>query len=408
MNSYSATRFAPRARQNYGRSQSGKRPFFGKRASQGRNFGNRENIDISRFIKQASQTSAAPANRPIVHKFEDFGFCAALMANINKLGYTQPMPVQDQSMEAVMAGKDIVGLANTGSGKTGAYLLPLIENISKNRRLRVLIVAPTRELAVQINEDFRNFSRGMGLDSAIMVGGMPPRPQIMQLRKSPNFIIGTPGRLKDFQQRKVINFSHFTTVVLDEVDRMLDMGFIGDIKYLVDQVPANHQTLFFSATMPEKTRRLADQFLKDPISVEIQSNRSADNVEQNLIRAGNGASKFEELKKLLEKPEMKKVIIFNETKHGAEKLAKDLSREGYKTEAIHGNKRQNQRQKALDMFRQDRVNILVATDVAARGLDIKEVTHVINYTVPRTFDDYIHRIGRTGRANAKGCAYTFA
>ena len=311
-------------------------------------------------------------------------------------------------MESVIEGRDIVGLANTGSGKTGAYLLPMIEKISKNRKLRVLIIAPTRELAVQINEDFRNFSYGMGLDSAIMVGGIPPRPQIMQLRKNPNFIIGTPGRLKDFQQRRVLNFAHFSTVILDEVDRMLDMGFIEDIKHLLAQVPAEHQTLFFSATMPEKTRRLADQFLNNPVSFSIQSNHSADNVEQNLIRAGSGASKFEELKKLLEKPEMKKVIIFNETKHGVEKLALDLQREGYKAESIHGNKRQNQRQKALSMFRENRVTVLVATDVAARGLDIKDVTHVINYTVPRTFDDYIHRIGRTGRANSKGCAYTFA
>lgn len=406
---YSATRFAPRAKQNFGRTRSGSRPSFNRKGGQGgRNFGNRENIDISRFIKQASQASAAPASSPIKHKFEDFGFCAPIMANIVKLGYTQPMPIQDQTINAVMEGRDIVGLANTGSGKTGAYLLPMIENISKNRKLRVLIIAPTRELAVQINEDFRNFSRGMGLDSAIMVGGMPPRPQMMQLRKSPNFIIGTPGRLKDFQQRRMLNFAYFTTIILDEVDRMLDMGFIEDIKHLMAQVPARHQTLFFSATMPEKTRRLADQFLNDPFSVQIQCNRSADNVEQNLVRAGNGASKFEELKKLLEKPEVKKVIIFNETKHGVEKLTKDLVRDGYKAESIHGNKRQSQRQRALEMFRANQVNVLVATDVAARGLDIKEVTHVINYTVPRTFDDYIHRIGRTGRANAKGCAITFA
>jgi len=370
--------------------------------------GNRENIDISRFIKQASQTTAAPASRPITHKFEDFGFCANIMANIVKLGYTQPMPIQDQSIMSVLEGRDIVGLANTGSGKTGAYLLPMIEKISKNRKLRVLIIAPTRELAVQINEDFRNFSRGMGLESAIMVGGVPPRPQIMQLRKNPNFIIGTPGRLKDFQQRRVVNFAYFSTVILDEVDRMLDMGFIEDIKHLLAQVPEKHQTLFFSATMPEKTRRLASQFLNNPVSFEIESNHSADNVEQNLIRAGNGASKFDELKKLLEKPEMKKVIIFNETKHGAEKLSKDLQREGYKAESIHGDKRQSQRQKALSMFREDKITVLVATDVAARGLDIKDVTHVINYTVPHTFDDYIHRIGRTGRANSKGCAYTFA
>ncbi|MCU0653452.1 MAG: DEAD/DEAH box helicase [Candidatus Pacebacteria bacterium] len=406
MNSHAG--FAPRARQNFGRFQNGRRfASNGKRGGNRKDIG-REHIDVSRFIKQATAPAKITASNPITHAFADFGFNATLAGNIARLGFTVPTPVQDQTIMPALEGRDIVGLANTGSGKTGAYLLPLINNIAKNRKLRVLVIAPTRELAVQINDDFRRFSRGMGLDSAILVGGIPPRPQRLQLRNNPNFIIGTPGRLKDFQQQNVVNFIHFTTVVLDEVDRMLDMGFIEDIKHLMSKVPAAHQTLFFSATMPERARRVADQFLKNPMTFEILSNRSADNVEQNLIRAGQGQEKFDELKKLLDNPGMEKVIIFGDTKHGVEKLSKNLQRDGYKAESIHGGKRQNQRQKTLSLFRENKINVLVATDVAARGLDIKDVTHVINYTVPRTYDDYIHRIGRTGRANAKGCAYTFA
>jgi len=384
----------------------GRRPRFNGRNR--RRDDRRENIDVSRFVKRAAEPGTAGAEQPIAHKFTDFGFVPALAANIQRLGFSEPTPVQDQTILPAMKGRDVIGLANTGSGKTGAYLLPLINMITQNRKLRLLVVAPTRELAIQINDDFRRFSRGMGLESAILVGGIPPRPQIMQLRTGPNFVIGTPGRLKDFQQNKRVNFKSFTMVVLDEVDRMLDMGFIEDIKYLMEQVPENRQTLFFSATMPEKTLKLAGQFLKNPVKIQIKSNRSADNVEQNIIRAGNGQAKFDELKKLLDLPEAEKVIIFGDTKFGVEKLSNNLQRDGYKADSIHGGKRQNQRQKTLTLFRESKISILVATDVAARGLDIKNVTHVINYTVPRTYDDYIHRIGRTGRANAKGCAYTFA
>ena len=400
------TRFAPRAKQNSSHKFGGKRSFSNS-SNQRRSFGNREKIDISRFIKQASQVGAMPAAK-ITCTFKDFNFSALLLENIEKLGFTSPTPIQDQSIQAILDGKDIVGLANTGSGKTGAYLLPIIENILKDKRRKALVMAPTRELAIQINEDFRKFSRGMRLDSAIVVGGMPQRQQIMDLRRNPNIIIGTPGRLKDFQSRRLINFAQFAVVVLDEVDRMLDMGFIDDIKILMDQTSKQRQTLFFSATMPIKTKTLSNQFLKSPVAVEIQSNRSADNVEQSVIHTGGSSDKFETLKKLLSNPEMKKVLIFSETKHGVEQLYKNLKNEGFKIESIHGNKRQNQRQKALSLFREDRINVLVATDVAARGLDIKNITHVINYTVPHTYDDYIHRIGRTGRANTKGVAFTFA
>ncbi len=409
MNSYS--RFARSAKQNPRRTQGARTGGFYHSRSASRparsGGGYREHIDISRFVKQASTSIECPPV-PIVNRFEDFDLSPILKKNIVKLGFGTPTPIQDQAMPLIIEGKDVIGLANTGTGKTAAYLLPIIEKILKNNRSEAVIIAPTRELALQIDGDFKNLSRGTRIESAVLVGGMPSRPQMQQLRYRPNVIIGTPGRLKDFQQRNVVNFSGFTTVVLDEVDRMLDMGFINDIKEIIGQLPQKRQSLFFSATMPDRIRVLSAQFLQDPVIVSIKSNQTAENVEQNVIKTNSAYEKLDELKKLLAKPGVDKVLIFSDTKRSVEKLSEELRREGFKTESIHGNKRQSQRQKALDEFKSNKISVLVATDVAARGLDIKDVTHVINFTVPHTYDDYIHRIGRTGRMNCKGTAYTFA
>lgn len=404
MNSY--PRFARRAKQNPHRAAGARAGVYRSRRPAGLG-GYREHIDISRFVKQASGVNGS---EPVLvtHRFEDFGLSAILQNNIKRLGFSEPTPIQDQAMPLVIEGKDVIGLANTGTGKTAAYLLPIIEKIIKDDRSLALVMAPTRELAIQINEDFKKLSSGTKIFTALFVGGMPERPQMAQLRSRPNVIIGTPGRLKDFQKRRIVNFSYVQTVVLDEVDRMLDMGFINDIKEILNQLPAQRQSLFFSATMPEKIRGLASQFSRDPVIVSIRSNQTADNVDQNVIKTSSAYEKIDELKKLLAKPGVDKVLIFSETKRSVEKLCEELRFGGFKAESIHGNKRQSQRQKALDLFRENKINVLVATDVAARGLDIKNVTHVINFTVPRTYDDYIHRIGRTGRANCKGTAYTFA
>ncbi|MFA7253977.1 MAG: DEAD/DEAH box helicase [Patescibacteria group bacterium] len=378
-----------------------------RRPSSGRPKNNRgEKIDISRFIQKASGVSQGEKIE-IVNAFADFALSDILKANLAKRNYTKPTPIQDQAINPIVEGRDLIGLANTGTGKTAAFLLPLIDKVSKNKREKVLVIAPTRELAIQIENEFRQFSWGMQLFSAICTGGAPIFKQISNLKRNPNFVIGTPGRLKDLSERGLIKFETFGTIVLDEVDRMLDMGFVDEIKRILKQLPENRQSLFFSATMPDKIRDLVRDFSRDAVTVAVKSGDTTANVEQDIVRVREKSYKFNQLQEILMGPEMKKVLIFIETKHEVDKLTTNLSKEGFKAECIHGNKRQNQRQKALTMFKNDAINILVATDVAARGLDIKDITHVINYTVPQTYDDYIHRIGRTGRGDKKGKALTF-
>lgn len=363
-----------------------------------------ERIDESRFIKKACGVVVDEIE--VQNSFDDFGFCPQLKHNLDSRSYRVPTPIQDQSIPHVLKGRDLIGLANTGTGKTAAFLLPLIEKCFADRSKKVLIIAPTRELAQQINEEFRKFSAQMGLYSAVCVGGMPIYRQIDCLRRRFNFVIGTPGRLKDLKERGEINFSVFDFVVLDEIDRMLDMGFVDEIKRILGELPDNRQSLFFSATLPEKIKFLVSQFLKDPVSIQVSTGNTAKNVDQDIVRVA-GHQKFDKLKDLLISEGLEKVLIFSETKREVEKLTGDLLKDGFKADSIHGDKRQSQRQKALAKFKENHVQILVATDVAARGLDIDNVTHVINYTVPQTYDDYVHRIGRTGRADKKGFALTF-
>lgn len=363
-----------------------------------------ERIDESKFIKKAS--AVVMEETKIQNSFSDFGFCPQLSRNLVSRKYSVPTPIQDQSVPHIMKGRDLIGLANTGTGKTAAFLLPLIDKCFSDKSKKVLIIAPTRELAQQINEEFRKFSSEMGLYSVVCVGGMPIYRQIDCLRRRFNFVIGTPGRLKDLKDRGEIDFSAFDFVVLDEIDRMLDMGFVDEIKRILSELPQNRQSLFFSATLPEKIKILVNQFLVDPVTIQVTTGNTAKNVDQDVVRVGVH-EKFDKLKDLLITDELEKVLIFSETKRQVEKLTEDLIRDGFKADSIHGDKRQSQRQRALIKFKENHVQILVATDVAARGLDIDNVSHVINYTVPQTYDDYVHRIGRTGRANRKGFALTF-
>ncbi len=387
---YSNNRFRPRGRQNFSR--------FNKRRG--------ENIDPAKFISKASG-QLQQEQVEIKNNFSDFALCNALQANLKYRKYVKPTPIQDQSIAHVLEGRDLLGLANTGTGKTAAFLLPLIDKVSKDKNQKVLIIAPTRELAQQIEDEFRLFSYGMHIFGVVCVGGAAMHRQITGLSRNPNFVIGTPGRLKDLAEQKYLKLSAFNNVVLDEVDRMLDMGFIYDIRIILGQLAQPRQSLFFSATLPAKTRDLVGEFSTNPVTVEIKSAQIAENVNQDVIRYRDNASKCEELHNLLIKPELKKVLIFIETKHEVERLAIELGRRGFKADSIHGNKRQSQRQRTLDAFKANQTNILVATDVAARGIDVKDITHVINYTVPQTYNDYIHRIGRTGRNNTPGCALTF-
>jgi len=392
-----------------GRPSGGQRPGNFRRGGGRPSFGSRnrfsERIDPSLFVRKAISSTENPVE--ISHTFYDFPFCNEIKKNLETKNYIIPTPIQDQAMEHIIAGRDLIGLANTGTGKTAAFLLPLIDKVFKNRSEKVLIIAPTRELAMQIDNEFRQFSWGMRIFSTACVGGMPLYKQINNLRRNPNFVIGTPGRLKDLADRGLIKLPYFKNIVLDEVDRMLDMGFIDDIKELLSHTPEEKQSLFFSATMPEKIQRLVSQFLKNPITIAVKTGNTAENVEQDIVRVRDSAMKFLQLRDLLREDELKKVLIFIETKAEVERLTMSLLTEGFKADSIHGDKKQHQRQRALRSFKENDVKILVATDVAARGLDIDNVSHVINYTVPQTYNDYIHRIGRTGRGNKKGIALTF-
>ena len=376
-------------------------------------FGRRRNIvrtgqkiDPARFINKAILDEKIDDFLP-KHQFQDFKIDRRLISAVASKGYRIPTPIQDQIISHIVDGFDVVGIADTGTGKTAAFLLPIINKILQNPREQMIIVAPTRELAIQIDQEFRFFVRGMRIFSVCCVGGMSIGRQISELRYNYSLIIGTPGRLKDLIERKVIHLSEFNTVVLDEADRMFDMGFIKDTRFIMSQMPRGCQTLFFSATLSNDIERMIGEFTKNPIRVSVKTRDTSKNVEQDIIRIERGKTKLEVLNGLLRQGDFSKVLIFGRTKYGVAKLAKDLYNYGFKVESIHGNKNNSQRQRALGMFKDNRVQILVATDVAARGLDIADISHVINYDIPSTYDDYIHRIGRTGRYNKLGMALTF-
>ena len=364
-----------------------------------------QKINISKFINKAVITEKTESFVP-VNQFEDLDLDSRLMVNILAKSYTEPTPIQDKIIPYILQGSDVMGIANTGTGKTGAFLIPLIQKVLKNPKERTLIVVPTRELAEQINREFKSFAKGLKMYSVCCIGGAPIRRQIFELKQYNNFIIGTPGRLKDLIQRKFINLFSFSTIILDEADRMLDMGFIGDMKFIMSFMPKKHHTLFFSATIIKEVETLAREFLNNYVTISVKTGDTPENIEQDIIRV-TGAEKIAVLQSLLFKVEFTKVLIFGKTKFGVERLSKKLVERGFKAESIHGNKSHPQRQKSLELFRGNQVQILVATDVAARGLDIPDVSHVINYDIPATHEDYIHRIGRTGRINKRGMALTF-
>ncbi len=341
------------------------------------------------------------------HTFSDFLIDARLKANIVKKGYVTPTPIQDQSIPTALTGRDIVGLAETGTGKTAAFLIPLIHKVLQNPGERVLIMAPTRELAVQIADEFKGFAHGLGLHAVIAVGGANINQQIRQLRSNTQFLIGTPGRLIDLMERNALSLTKCANVVLDEADRMLDMGFIDSMRRILGTMPKERQTLFFSATLSRDIENLIGEFLNDPVRVSVKKHETSKNVDQDIVRIQPGKSKYDHLAELLRDPSFTKVLVFGRTKHGVEKLYKVLKQEGFTAESIHGNKTHGQRIRALDLFKQERVQVLVATDVAARGLDIPKVTHVINFDQPNSYEDYVHHIGRTGHTGKTRKTLTF-
>jgi superfamily II DNA/RNA helicase len=376
----------------------------GNRGGGGRNFSQR--IDINKFINKSVITEEVAVFKP-EHQFTDFKIDDRLKSNILKKGYTAPTPIQDRAIPHVLQGSDIVGIANTGTGKTAAFLIPLIDKALKNPSESVLIVVPTRELAIQIDQEFRGFTPGLKMFSVVCVGGTGLGKQLQDLRYHNDFVIGTPGRLKDLIERKSLDLSKFKTVVLDEADRMLDMGFIHDMKYMMAKMPKEKHTLFFSATMSREIEILIKDFLRNPVSISVKTRDTAQSVHQDIVRVPREKNKIDVLHDLLITNDFSKVLIFGKTKHGVEKLSKELIHRGFKAESIHGNKTQGKRQTALTLFKAGKVQVLVATDVAARGIDVSDVSHVINYDIPATYDDYVHRIGRTGRGGKKGKALTF-
>lgn len=378
-----------------------------------RNRGGSRRGPVKKFIHPSKFTNksvkvADEAPYEAKHLFTDFPFSPELQHNIAAKGYKTPSAIQDQAIPHVVDGRDVIGLANTGTGKTAAFLLPIIERQSGIAlRPSVLIMAPTRELAQQINDEFRDFSRGLNLYSTLVVGGMNIDRQIRDLRRRPHVIIGTPGRLKDLLQRRALQLNNMTTLVLDEADRMLDMGFLPDMKAIIGAMPSQRQTLFFSATITPEITNLTKSFLNDPVTVSVRTTETSDHVEQDVVSFRDKAHKIELLVEMLSGEAYEKVLVFGETKFGVQRLSDHLDNIGIPSAAIHGNKNQSQRQRALKAFKDERVRVLVATDVAARGLDIPNVTHVINFDTPQTYEDYIHRIGRTGRGGARGHAHTF-
>lgn len=370
-----------------------------------RNHGLSRSTHQSRYIN--TPTSFEEEEYRSVHRFEDFPIDFRLKENIKARGYTLPTPIQDQAIPHVLDGRDVVGIANTGTGKTAVFLIPIIQKIILNPSQRILIIVPTRELAVQIDDELKSFSKSLRIFSTLCIGGMNINSQIMNLSRNPQIVIGTPGRLKDLIIRHKLVLLHFKTVVLDEVDRICDIGFIDDIKYMISLLPKARQSLFFSATISSQVRSIIQSFLTDPITISLKVKETAQGVDQNIIRVKDKNEKIERLFSMLRMAEFKKVLIFGRTKWGVERLSKSLQQKGFLVASIHGNKSQNQRLKALSQFKHNQLQVLVATDIASRGLDIDSVSHVINFDEPASYTDYIHRIGRTGRAQRSGKAFTF-
>lgn len=407
-NSFSGSRYKPQNENFRGSHTAQKRhgnrsrPHSGK---YGRGTRKTPSFNPSRFINTNPVEATSEIYTP-KHTFESFGITPQLVRTISSLGMSSPTPIQDQIIPEVLEGHDVIGLAETGTGKTAAFLIPLIEQTLKDESRRTLILAPTRELALQIDEELRRLTRAFRLFSVICVGGINIQPQIKALHRTNHFVIGTPGRILDLINRKHFLPRNITTVVLDEADRMLDMGFIHDMKKILSATPQKRETLFFSATMSSDTKQMVNDFLRDPVVVSVKKSDITSSIEQNIVPFSHN-TKFETLTSLLENQEFKRVIIFGSMKHSVEKLARRLSDNRVEAESIHGNKSHGARQQALKKFKTGAARVLVATDVAARGIHIDDVTHVINYDLPNTFEDYVHRIGRTGRCAKKGKALTF-
>ena len=345
--------------------------------------------------------------------FDELPLLPQLLTAVKACGYETPTPIQRDTIPTVLEGKDVLGCAQTGTGKTAAFALPILQRLyqerpaGKTRNIRALILTPTRELALQIQENFVAYGKSLPLRSCVIFGGVGQQPQVEQLKRGVDILVATPGRLNDLIGQGFISLAKIEIFVLDEADRMLDMGFIHDVKKVIALLPEKRQTLFFSATMPAEVEKLAMSILKDPVSVKVDPvSSTVDTIEQNLYLVDK-ANKKHLLADLLRRPEVESALVFTRTKHGADRVVRELSREGIQARAIHGDKSQGARQEALAQFKQGKIHVLVATDIAARGIDIAGLSHVFNYDLPHEPESYVHRIGRTGRAGHEGVAVSF-
>lgn len=346
--------------------------------------------------------------------FNDMGVISPILKALQEEGYTQPTPIQQQAIPVILEQSDILGCAQTGTGKTAAFAIPILQlldaqkqNNNTNTGIKVLILTPTRELAIQIGESFVAYGRHLQLKHVVIFGGVSQFHQVEALKKGIDIVIATPGRLLDLMNQRFVHLNHLTTFVLDEADRMLDMGFVMDVKRIITKLPAKRQTLFFSATMPPIIQQLANSILQNPVMVKVSPvSSTADTIDQKVFFVDKDDKK-KLLVHLLQDVSIASALVFTRTKHGANKIAEHLTKSGIETQAIHGNKSQNARQQALQNFKNGRNRVLVATDIAARGIDIDELSHVINFELPNIPETYVHRIGRTGRAGFSGKAYSF-
>ncbi|MCB9188991.1 MAG: DEAD/DEAH box helicase [Flavobacteriales bacterium] len=363
-------------------------------------------IDPSNFVKKAQPVEELEFISPV--SFNDMPIHEDLKQAIAKKGYVDPTEIQYKTYEDLIEGRDIVGIANTGTGKTGAFLIPIIHQIlTGGSKFQTLIVLPTRELALQVEQELKSITRGMKLFSSTLIGGTNVNKDIAKLRRPNDFIIGTPGRIIDMMNQRALRLGGFDVLVLDEFDRMLDMGFVKDVQRIAGAMQKRRQTMLFSATIDQTQYDLIEEFVTNPFHISVSSGTtSTDSVEQEVVKIG-GKDKFQVLASMLENEDFRKVLIFAETKRTVTKLNQQLIKGGFRSDMIHGDKSQNYRVSALNKFKTGKIQVLIATDVVARGIDISDITHVINYQPPTSMDSYIHRIGRTGRAGKIGHAYTF-
>jgi len=364
-------------------------------------------IDPRLFVKKAVPLNEATFNPTV--KIQELQVDERIKTNLLNKGYAHLTEIQQHAIQPILEGKDVMGIAQTGTGKTAAFLVPIVNNLlGKQASFQVLVVVPTRELAVQVEEELRSITKGLNISSACFIGGTSVGRDVSRLRRPSHFVIGTPGRLIDLARQNALHFRDFKTLILDEFDRLLDMGFLRDIQFMLAAMTNRKQTVLFSATEEINQKKLIQSLLRDPVSIRVsKGDVTGDHIDQDIVTVRAGEKKMDILVNMFRDESFHKVIVFAETKRGVSAVRKNLHMAGIKVDEIHGNKSQNYRLKALNDFKSGRIQGLIATDVAARGLDISAVTHVINFQPPRDFDSYIHRIGRTGRAGKGGKAYTF-